>query len=595
MLIRHLLETTSITEVKMSYSSLLNRAAQIEGALVGMEFEMYVPGVQQEDREPDYEPDYDQDGFISTNSWNILTNDVVDFFIGGDFADLSRRDVVRILDRDVRPEFDEWVESAWQDWAQDELEGWYLRENPDEEELPPRGSKAYDRAMDDFREEQFNDWFEDGDRIEEWLESARIDRYSSFGERYGLAWPHMRDANEDEDAIEMSEVARAFSDAVDMPVDHGGGLQTAGRYMIDTDGSLNSQDSPGYAGLEFISPPLSIAEMIAQLEKVKRWAGRIGAYTNDSTGLHINVSLPGYSIDRLDYVKLALFLGDDWVSSQFDRLGNRYAASSIKQIQARIRASDLNIAGAFQLMKSGLAKIASNLIHSGHTEKYVTINTKKNRIEFRSPGGDWLEANYDKIIQTMLRFVVAMDIALDPEKERQEYAKKLYKLISSNIPQEDLDTVKYFAQYSSGSLPSAALKSFVRNIRQKRTEKKLPSAAPAPAAGGGPTYVLRGRSDGQVRYRFSAPSPVAAERIADAWAERQDVPVHTVRVELEQPESGEPGAYRIYHIDRGAPVGPANPIQRISISAPNQSAAIAGFDRQNPGRQILAVEPQSTG
>jgi hypothetical protein len=87
-------------------------------------------------------------------------------------------------------------------------------------------------------------------------------------------------------------------------------------YIVEPDSSLDPDDSDAQ-GLEFVSPPLPIEELLSDLNKVKAWADKTGCYTNDSTGLHINVSVPGWSgdLNQLDYVKLALLLGDEFVLS----------------------------------------------------------------------------------------------------------------------------------------------------------------------------------------------------------------------------------------------------------------------------------------
>ena len=72
-------------------------------------------------------------------------------------------------------------------------------------------------------------------------------------------------------------------------------------------------------------------------------------------------------------------------------------------------------------MRNGMEQLASKAIHSGTTDKYTSINTKDGYIEFRSPGGDWLNQNFDKIENTLLRFTVALSAAMDPEAYRQEY------------------------------------------------------------------------------------------------------------------------------------------------------------------------------
>jgi hypothetical protein len=104
------------------------------------------------------------------------------------------------------------------------------------------------------------------------------------------------------------------------------------------------------------------------------------------------------------------------------------------------------------------------------TNKYTSINTKDGHIEFRSPGGDWLDQNFDQIENTLLRFTVAMSAALNPDAYRQEYQKKLYKLLTAD--NKDTDTIKYFSQYAAGELPKAALRSFVKQAQLERKVKR---------------------------------------------------------------------------------------------------------------------------
>ena len=82
-----------------------------------------------------------------------------------------------------------------------------------------------------------------------------------------------------------------------------------------------------------------------------------------------------------------------------------------------------------------------------------------------------------------------MGLASDPEAEKQEYAKKLYKLLASTMQPGEEDVIKYFAQYSAGTLPAAALKSFIKQAQMKRAGKKdgaaTNAALTATSVGGG--------------------------------------------------------------------------------------------------------------
>jgi hypothetical protein len=109
------------------------------------------------------------------------------------------------------------------------------------------------------------------------------------------------------------------------------------------------------------------------------------------------------------------------------------------------------------------------MIHTGSTEKFVSINNRGDWIEFRSPGGDWLGDDLGPVKNTLLRAVVALDVATKPQEFKQEYYKKLYKTLN---PKGNDDSIQYFARYAAGELPASALKSFVRQIQQKRSAGK---------------------------------------------------------------------------------------------------------------------------
>jgi hypothetical protein len=79
-----------------------------------------------------------------------------------------------------------------------------------------------------------------------------------------------------------------------------------------------------------------------------------------------------------------------------------------------------------------------------------------------------LDDNFAEIENTLRRFTVALSAAVDPEMYRKEYLKKLYKLLDVS---GEKDPLSYFAKYSAGELPRAALKSFVRQAQAERKVK----------------------------------------------------------------------------------------------------------------------------
>lgn len=490
---------SELFEVRMSTSNLRQLAAKT-GARAGMEFEMIVPEVGSIDVEPEYERDDDQDRRARS------FDDVEEFFYDGDYN--SRGDVRSLLN-ELGEAYMEWkMDRTASDWDDEGLD--YLRDYIENNDLFDR-DEALEIARDEFAdanpdipldseeaqqgisarvaelEEQFvQDEFESQGRIyndaftefadeknQDYEESDFLEEaypYMSDIERnFDIQWPYYYDINDGQSGdANVDEVADEFEEAIGRPVNasssYHGATRQAGKYVVEPDGSLEGDD-PGDAGLEFVSPPLPIDEMMSDLNKVKEWAGRRGCYTNDSTGLHINISVPDYSLEKLDYVKLALLMGDEYVLELFGRSGNHYAKAATGKIRDALKRNPDLAPQLMDKMRGHMEDLATKAIHSGITDKYTSINTKTGYIEFRSPGGDWLDANFDKIENTLLRFTVALSAAIDPQAYRKEYLKKLYKLLEGSQDKGGVDVLQLFANYSAGELDKAAL---IRQVREKQ-------------------------------------------------------------------------------------------------------------------------------
>ena len=216
--------------------------------------------------------------------------------------------------------------------------------------------------------------------------------------------------------------------------DYHGAKREDGKYSIEGDGSLEPNISSD-AGIEFISPTLPLGEILGDLDKVVKWAKREGCYTGpeQETGLHINVSIPSIYIgEELDYVKLVLFLGDNYILNEFDRYGNDYCRSSLDLIYERAYDNPNLVVNAIEKMQQNLNGIASRVFHSGVTSKKVSVNNKGNYIEFRGPGGDWLGVytnDENSIPNTLYRMIWAINVASKPDLYKREYYTKLSDLL----------------------------------------------------------------------------------------------------------------------------------------------------------------------
>jgi hypothetical protein len=472
----------TLNEINMSPGA-LSQAAKKINALAGMEFEMIVPGAKQaEDYEPEWVADYDRD----TRTRRL--SDVLDFFDDGDYN--SRSDI-NTLREQIYDEFHDWRGEKLQEFWNDNKENIikeYLRNNAKDDDdnqlegdaLDKRVEKAIEEINEDHDEAQ-QDYMDDPENYdaEEYdVDDFLTDKYpymTDIENNFDIQWTHYYDENEGsyDNEISVDDIADEFSRMIGKPVNasnnYHGARREAGHYVVEPDGSLEGDDDED-GGLEFVSPPLPLDELLSDLQKVKDWAKKKGCYTNDSTGLHINISIPDSDFGNLDYVKLAILLGDEYVLKEFGRTSNHFCQSALKIVKKNIQQRPDDVAALLEQMKEHLSTAASRAIHSGTTSKYTSINTKTGYVEFRSPGGDWLNNTFDKIVPTLLRFVVALDAAMDETAYKEEYAKKLYKLLAPS--DDETNTLKFFAQYSAGELPRSALASFVRQAQLKRKVNK---------------------------------------------------------------------------------------------------------------------------
>jgi len=351
--------------------------------------------------------------------------------------------------------------------AQEEAEG--LLDELIEDEVRKQGAN-WDAALDDFRD---NYQIDDDSGF---FDDAGLRWMSDIASNYDLDWPYMTGSGSNGGSREWDEIGDSLQSAVDMPVKVSSNYHSATRkegvWILEPDSSLQPDDSEDF-GLEIVSPPLPLEQALEKLEAVCDWANSDegNCYTNNSTGLHMGVSVPFKGGD-VDYLKLILFLGDEYVLQSFGREANTYTKSAMSKFRENIKGGRADPMGAIKLMQSGLLELAHREIQKGVGEgKYTSAHIQNGYIEFRSAGGDWLaeeNADPEKLSSTMLRYARAMSLAANPNEERREYAKKLYKLVA---PEGD-SQLALFSQFAAGELTAEQLK---KKWAEKTigTEKKM--------------------------------------------------------------------------------------------------------------------------
>ena len=228
-------------------------------------------------------------------------------------------------------------------------------------------------------------------------------------------------------------------------------------WYIEPDGSLDANEDLD-ATAEIVSPPLPALTAVDALKRFYAMAGELKLYTNSSTGLHINVSIPA----KLDILKLAIFLGDEHVLAQFGRQDNSYAVSAQKSIAQRT-AQNPGIIDVKTKKKPGAigqpktqstvnVKALQQIAQDATKDHVASISNNGKYISFRHAGGDYLK-DYTSIFNVVGRFIRAMIIAADPTAYAQEYQTKLGKLAGTSQTSTSAEATTLVSYIRAHGLP----------------------------------------------------------------------------------------------------------------------------------------------
>ena len=409
------------------------------------------------------ENDWDEDNEIQKQLALLdLSDDEINAIIqAGEKAPKFTSSKEQILYAEANPLYDQYLD------AQNEAEG--LLDELVQDSIRAQ-DKFYDAALDDFRD----GFYVDDDSG--FFDDIGLRWMSDVAEGYDLDWPYMTGGGGNDGSRDWDSIGDSLNGVVDMPVKVSSNYHSTTRkpdlWIVEPDSSLEPDDREDF-GLEIVSPPMPLLTALEKLQEVCDWANSDegNAYTNSSTGLHMGVSVPFKGGD-VDYLKLILFLGDEYVLRSFGREANTYTKSAMSKFRENIKGGRSDPMSVIKLMQHGLLELAHKEIQKGVGDgKYTSAHIQKGYIEFRSPGGDWLaeeSADPEKLQTTMLRFARAMSLAANPAEERREYAKKLYKLVA---PEGDSE-LALFSQFAAGELTAEQLK---KKWAEKTigTEKKM--------------------------------------------------------------------------------------------------------------------------
>lgn len=192
------------------------------------------------------------------------------------------------------------------------------------------------------------------------------------------------------------------------------------KWRIVQDNSI--QDEGLGCGIEVISPPQPVEDALGDLKQCFKWMIKNDVVTNSTTGIHLNLSISDLK-DKLDPVKLILFMGETHLLQSYERQTNSYAKKhyndmidGISRLGIIPKTADAMIERAYMAIKK---------------EKHRTVNLgklDKGYLEFRTAGNARYETKLNQIERDVGRFLTVIELACDPNAERKEYLKKIAKL-----------------------------------------------------------------------------------------------------------------------------------------------------------------------
>ena len=467
------MKAKELYEVKMT-SSVFNKflnSAESTDFLFGFEAEMIFPADEEDMREPDYSQNEKIYGINFLEGWSEDADDSYAFARAiKDTENLWEKFSAK-KEQEIRYEYaDEYRSDRDYNWDETDYHSvifkQMVRDGIDEDTANDHindKTDEYEDYLRPFREEYdeetenyinstdfINQYWDEEELWHEFVIEESIYDLKEFYETYGLEWPfHSIKSGEYVDHV-ADNIADKMRDELGFSVissDYKVQRKQIDSWYIEPDSSISvSNHFDAEVPVEIVSPPMPLADGIAAMKEFFAWARSEDAYSNETTGFHISVSIP--NMENVDYMKLVLFLGDQYILEQFGRELNSYTSSSYGWLKKQATEITPNLVKIlFEKIKSGLTQSVTKYIADSGAGKYFAINTKQSYFELRAAGneGYFDSANIQMLQDTVLRYAYAMYIASRPELYKKEYATKLTKLLSSKITMTMIDAFVGYA------------------------------------------------------------------------------------------------------------------------------------------------------
>lgn len=375
------------------------------------EYESDVIAELVEDRKED--PDY-LDNYVS---YEVDMDDVTNY------KEMILQGLEDQDDRQAQDEIEErsdWEEDAWaREYVDAEHEDHFLEWLADDiRDNGEQWDEAWDRALSNVDED---DWASDeyNSNWAELLSNLDIHLYSNS------------EGSMEEVASQLRDWAMnsSHTDTVEAGDYHSGQQVDNDYWRVEDDSSIEGDGM----GAEIISPVYDTpTEMLAEMKSLfSHWSDR-NVDTNRSTGLHVTMSMAGEQ-EPANKLKIALLLGDKYLLQQFNRDGNSYTKSQVKEIQQYMQnvganyKDEKNLLALEDMLKGGISAGKFSSINF----KDATNNDGNGLIEFRIAGGDGYHTDFDRVAKTTIRYAAVMRAGHDTEAFRKDYISALFRFVNS--------------------------------------------------------------------------------------------------------------------------------------------------------------------
>jgi hypothetical protein len=326
-------------------------------------------------------------------------------------------------DRQAQEEIEErsdWEEDAWaREYVDAEHEDHFLEWLADDiRDNGEQWDEAWDRALSNVDED-------------DWCSEEYNGNWGSLLSEMDIYLYSNSEGSMEEVADQLRDWASESSKSDNVEAgDYHSGQQVDNEYWrVEDDSSI---DGDGM-GAEIISPVYDTpTEMLAEMKSLfSHWSDR-NVDTNRSTGLHVTMSMVGNQ-EPPNKLKIALLLGDKYLLKQFNRDGNSYTKSQVKEIQQYMQnvganyKDEKNLSALEAMLKGGISAGKFSSINF----KDATNDDGNGLIEFRIAGGDGYHMDFDTVAKTTIRYAAVMRAGHDTEAFRKDYISALFRFVNS--------------------------------------------------------------------------------------------------------------------------------------------------------------------